>query len=47
MQQPLDQFLHEEIKKNSIIALYANEVEDNDGLPFFLGKVLTLRVYIQ
>ena len=40
MQQPLSQFLHEEIKKNSIIALYANEVQDNNGLPFFLGKVL-------
>ena len=40
MQQPLDQFSHEEIKKNSIIALYANEKEDNNGLPFFLGKVL-------
>jgi hypothetical protein len=40
MQQPLNQFLHEEIKKNSIIALYANEPEDNNGLPFFLGKVL-------
>ena len=40
MQQPLDQFSHEEIKKNSIIALYANEPEDNNGLPFFLGKVL-------
>ena len=40
MQQPLNQFSHEEIEKNSIIALYANEVEDNNGLPFFLGKVL-------
>ena len=40
MQQPLDQFSHEEIKKNFIIALYANEAEDNKGLPFFLGKVL-------
>ena len=40
MQQPLDQFSPEEIKKNSIIALYANEVQDNNGLPFFLGKVL-------
>jgi hypothetical protein len=40
MQQPLDQFSPEEIKKNSIIALYANEAEDNNGLPFFLGKVL-------
>ena len=40
MQQPLDQFSHEEIKKNSIIALYANEPQDNNGLPFFLGKVL-------
>ena len=40
MQQPLDQFSHEEIKKNSIIALYANEDLDNNGLPFFLGKVL-------
>ena len=42
MQQPSDQFSHEEIKKNSIIALYANEKEDNNGLPsgFFLGKVL-------
>ena len=40
MQQPLYQFSHEEIKKNSIIALYANEPEDNNGLPFFLGKVL-------
>ena len=40
MQQPLDQFSPEEIKKNCIIALYANEVEDNNGLPFFLGKVL-------
>ena len=40
MQQPLYQFSHGEIKKNSIIALYANEPEDNNGLPFFLGKVL-------
>ena len=40
MQQPLDQFSPEEIKKNTIIALYANEAEDNNGLPFFLGKVL-------
>ena len=40
MQQPLYQFSHGEIKKNSIIALYANEVQDNNGLPFFLGKVL-------
>lgn len=40
MQHPLDQFSHEEIKKNSIIALHANEKEDNNGLPFFLGKVL-------
>ena len=40
MQQPLYQFSHEEIEKNSIIALYANEPEDNNGLPFFLGKVL-------
>ena len=40
MQQPLNQFSHEEIEKNSIIALYANEAEDNNGLPFFLGKVL-------
>ena len=40
VQQPLSQFSHEEIKKNSVIALYANEKEDNNGLPFFLGKVL-------
>ena len=40
MQQPLNQFSHEEIEKNSIIALYANEDLDNNGLPFFLGKVL-------
>ena len=40
MRQPLNQFSHEEIKRNSIIALYANEPEDNNGLPFFLGKVL-------
>ena len=40
MQQSLNQFSHEEIKKNSIIALYANEPEDNNGLPFFHGKVL-------
>ena len=40
MQQPLNQFSHEEIEKNSIIALYANEDLDNKGLPFFLGKVL-------
>ena len=40
MQQPVDQFSHDEIKKNSIIALYANEDLDNNGLPFFLGKVL-------
>ena len=40
MQQPLDQFSPEEINKNSIIALYANEDLDNKGLPFFLGKVL-------
>ena len=40
MQQPLYQFSPEEITKNSIIALYANEVQDNNGLPFFLGKVL-------
>ena len=31
---------HEAIKKNSVIALYAIEPEDNNGLPFFLGKVL-------
>ena len=40
MQQPLYQFSHEEIEKNSIIALYANEAEDNNGLPFFLGKLM-------
>lgn len=36
----MSQFSHEEIEKNSIIALYANEDLDNKGLPFFLGKVL-------
>ena len=40
MQQPLNQFSYKEIKTNSIIALCANEPEDNNGLPFFLGKVL-------
>ena len=42
VQQPLSQFPHEEIKKNSVIALYAGEDEDNHGLPFFLGKVLSV-----
>ena len=36
----MTQFLPEDIKKNSIIALYADEKEDNNGLPFFLRKVL-------
>ena len=40
MQPPLTQFSPEDIKKDSIIALYANEVEDNNGVPFFLRKVL-------
>ena len=40
MQQPLS----EEIKKNSIVALYAyaGEDEDNHGLPFFLRKVINV-----
>ena len=41
-QQPLGQISHEEIKKNSIIAVYAEDDEDNHGLPFFLGKVLSV-----
>ena len=40
MQQPLNQYSHEEIETNSIIAVYAGEDEDNHGLPFFLGKVI-------
>ena len=40
MQQPLNQLSHEEIKNDCVIALYANKPEDNNGLPFFLGKVL-------
>ena len=42
MQPPLNQFSHDKIKQNSIIALYANEDLDNNGLPFFLGKVLRI-----
>ena len=42
MQQILNQFSHKEIKKNSIVALYAGEDEDNHGLPFFLGKVINV-----
>ena len=44
MQQPLSQFSQEEIKKNSIVALYAwdPEDEDNHALPFFLGKVMNV-----
>ena len=44
IQQPLgqSQVSHTEIKKNSIIALYAGEDDDNHGLPFFLGKVLSV-----
>ena len=30
----------EEIAKKSIVAVYAEEDEDNHGLPFFLGKVV-------
>ena len=42
MQQPLSQFSYKEIKKNSVVALYANEPQDNHGLPFFLRKVLCI-----
>ena len=42
MQPPLSQFFQEEIKKDSIVALYAEEDEDNHGLPFFLGKVINV-----
>ena len=42
IQRPLSQFSHEEIKKNSIIVLDAGEDADNHGLPFFLGKVLSI-----
>ena len=39
MQQPLSQFSHEKIKKNSTVALYVGEDEDHHGLPFFLINV--------
>ena len=42
MQHHLNQFSHEEIKKNSIVALYAGEDEHNHGLSFFLGKVINV-----
>ena len=41
-QQPVSQVSHEEIKKNSIVALYAGDDEDNHGLPFFLGEIINV-----
>ena len=42
MQQSLNQFSLEEIKKRSIVALYAREDEDNHALSCFLGKVINV-----